>query len=68
MRMGRKNRHLLRQIGEELRQENPLLASMLSDSDEPAGKERHPENSNARNRAAADSARRCASYTPFIMF
>jgi hypothetical protein len=68
MRMGRKNRHLLRHIGEELRRENPLLAAMLSDSDEPAGREPHAENSNARNRAAANSARRRASYTPFIMF
>jgi hypothetical protein len=66
MRMGRKNRHLLRQIGEELRRENPLLAAMLSDSAEPAAKEAHPENSDARNRAAECSARR--PYTPFIMF
>jgi hypothetical protein len=68
MRMGRKNRHPLRQIGEDLRRENPLLAAMLSDSDEPAGKEPHPENSDARNRAAAHSARDRTSYTPFIMF
>jgi hypothetical protein len=68
MRLGRKNRHPLRQIGRELRRENPLLAAMLSDSDEPAGKEPHPENSDARNRAAAHSARGRASYTPFIMF
>jgi hypothetical protein len=27
MRLGWKNRHLLRQIGEELRRENPLLAA-----------------------------------------
>jgi len=68
MRTGRKNRRLLRRIGEQLRRENPLLAAMLSDSDEHAGQEPHPENSNARNRAAANSARRSASYTPFIMF
>ena len=68
MRMERKKRHLLRQIGEGLRQENPLLAAMLSDTDEPAGKEPHPENSGARNRAAEQSARRRDSYTPFMMF
>lgn len=67
MRMERKNRHLLRQIGEEVRREDPLLAAMLGDSDEPAAKEPHPENTNARNRAAARSARRRA-YSPFIMF
>jgi hypothetical protein len=68
MRMGRKNRRLLRQIGQDLRRENPLLAAMLSGSDEPAAKEPHPENGNARNRAAANSARRNAPYTPFTMF
>jgi hypothetical protein len=68
MRIGRKNRHHLRQLGEELRREDPLLAAMLSDSDEPAAKEPHPENSNAPNRAVAHSARRRAPYTPFIMF
>jgi hypothetical protein len=66
MRLGWKNRHLLRQIGEELRRENPLLAAMLSDSDEPAAREPHRENSDARNRAAERSTRR--PYTPFIMF
>jgi hypothetical protein len=68
MRMGRKNRRNLRQIGQELRRENPLLAAMLSDSEDPAAKEPHPENGSARNRAAANSARRDAPYTPFIMF
>ena len=68
MRMGRKNRHLLRDIGEQLRRENPLLAAMLTDGDEPAGQEPHPEHSDARNRAAAKPARPHATYTPFIMF
>ena len=68
MRKGRKDRHLLRQIGEQLRRENPLLVAMLSDSDESAGHEPHPENSNARNRAASNSSGRHTSYTPFVMF
>jgi hypothetical protein len=66
MRLGRGNRRALRHISEELRREDPLLASMLSavsqsHDDEPGG--RHPENGERRRPAG-----RPATYTPFIMF
>jgi hypothetical protein len=67
MRMGRTERRALRRIGEELRREDPLLTSMLSEiNDVPTGGQ-HPENGKARRRQAENVARR-GPYIPFIMF
>lgn len=68
MRIGRTKRRTLRRIGVELRREDPLLASMLTeDNDVPIGGH-HPENGMARRRRAEDASRRRFPYTPFIMF
>lgn len=66
MRMGRKDRRSLRQIGEELRREDPLLASMLGEDEERGG--HHPEIGKARHQRIDTAVQRRSSYTPFIMF
>ena len=68
MHLGRdRRRRALRQIGEDLRHQDPLLAVMLTGSDELSGGQ-HPENGRARRRKAAQSNPRRSSYTPFVMF
>jgi len=67
MRMGPMKRRALRRIGVELRREDPLLASMLSEDDDVSSGGHHPGKDMARRRAE-DVSRRRASYTPFVMF
>ena len=68
MRMGPMKRRALRRIGVELRREDPLLASMLSEDDGVSTGGHHPGKDMARRRRAGDASRRRASYTPFVMF
>ncbi len=66
--MGPMKRRALRRIGAELRREDPLLASMLSEDDAVSTGGHHPGKDMARRRRAEDASRRRASYTPFVMF
>jgi hypothetical protein len=66
--MGPAKRRALRRIGVELRREDPLLASILTeDKDAPIGGH-HPENGMARRRRAEDASQPRCQYTPFVMF
>jgi hypothetical protein len=68
MRMGHKKRRALRQIGVELRREDPLLASMLSEDNDVPIRGHHPEDGKLRRRRAGDASGCRSPYTPFIMF
>jgi hypothetical protein len=68
MRMGRKGRRELRRIGAELRREAPLLAAMLSETNDVPTGGQHRENGKARRRQGENAARRGSPYVPFVMF
>lgn len=62
------DRRALRRIDAELRREDPLLASMLTENDDGTTGGQHPENGKARRRQAENAARPRGSYFPFVMF
>jgi hypothetical protein len=68
MHLARMNRRALRRIGAELRRDDPLLASMLTEDNDVSTGGQHPENGKMRRRQAKNDARRCSPYVPFVMF
>jgi hypothetical protein len=66
MRIRRGDQRILCRLARELRRQDPLLAAMLSEEQEPPGA--HPENGKARNRKAERRARPHGTHSPFLMF